>query len=85
MRSWITVVMGKIVAIDRKSKKLHIRNTESQDENSLEVLSYDHLILATGTQYQTPYPKGIYGSRDEDEIRKDCKYIFKLQSSGLEY
>ncbi|XP_063727763.1 cilia- and flagella-associated protein 61-like isoform X1 [Symsagittifera roscoffensis] len=70
LRSWVTVVTGNMVHIDRKSKRIHIQST-LHNKGALEGLSYDHLVLATGNQYQIPFPLGMYGNKDEDEIRKD--------------
>ncbi|XP_060547144.1 cilia- and flagella-associated protein 61 [Pantherophis guttatus] len=48
--SWINVVAGKMIAINRSAK--HI--TVSKEKK----VPYDHLILCTGQQYQVPCPSG---------------------------
>ncbi|XP_066532406.1 cilia- and flagella-associated protein 61 isoform X2 [Hoplias malabaricus] len=51
LRSWVSVVTGKMMAIDRNSK--HVQVSEGR------IVPYDHLILTTGQQYQIPCPTGI--------------------------
>ncbi|XP_070603105.1 cilia- and flagella-associated protein 61 isoform X2 [Erythrolamprus reginae] len=46
--SWINVVAGKMIAINRSAK--HV--TVSKEK----IVPYDHLILCTGQQYQVPCP-----------------------------
>ncbi|XP_070796898.1 cilia- and flagella-associated protein 61 [Pituophis catenifer annectens] len=48
--SWINVVAGKMIAINRSAK--HV--TVSKEKK----VPYDHLILCTGQQYQVPCPSG---------------------------
>nr|XP_055041583.1 cilia- and flagella-associated protein 61 isoform X2 [Misgurnus anguillicaudatus] len=45
-RSWISVVMGKMKAIDRKAKHVELMSDHR--------VKYDYLILTTGLQYQMP-------------------------------
>ncbi|KAL0967286.1 hypothetical protein UPYG_G00250310 [Umbra pygmaea] len=51
LRSWVNVVTGKMVGIDRAAK--HVRVTEDRK------VPYDQLILCTGQQYQVPCPTGV--------------------------
>ncbi|XP_058034308.1 cilia- and flagella-associated protein 61 [Ahaetulla prasina] len=48
--SWVNVVAGKMIAINRSAK--HV--TVSKEKK----VPYDHLILCTGQQYQVPCPSG---------------------------
>ena len=68
-----------MIAIDRKSRRIHIRssqNNQNEDEPDVpQILSYDHLILATGTQYEVPYPSGLCANRSDDELREECKFL----------
>ncbi|KAL2081853.1 hypothetical protein ACEWY4_021671 [Coilia grayii] len=51
LRSWINIVTGKMVGIDRASK--HVLVTGGRR------VPYDHLILCTGEQFQIPCPTGV--------------------------
>ncbi|EQB77020.1 hypothetical protein CB1_000139003 [Camelus ferus] len=42
--SWVSVVVGKMTAIDRAAKRVMVSGEE--------VVPYDHLVLCTGLQYQ---------------------------------
>ncbi|XP_013928301.1 PREDICTED: cilia- and flagella-associated protein 61 isoform X1 [Thamnophis sirtalis] len=48
--SWINVVAGKMIAINRSAK--HVTVSKEKE------VPYDHLILCTGQQYQVPCPSG---------------------------
>ncbi|XP_039181802.1 cilia- and flagella-associated protein 61 isoform X2 [Crotalus tigris] len=48
--SWINVVAGKMIAINRSAKHVIISKGKK--------VLYDHLILCTGQQYQVPCPTG---------------------------
>ena len=49
LKSWVNTVVGEMVAIDRMHKLVRVRNQQNGD--TFEV-PYDHLILATGIQFQ---------------------------------
>ena len=63
LRSWVNIVHGKMTAIDRRKKLLHI--------NGQKVLPYDHLILCTGLQYYrvAPYDAHVYNFHTKQELR----------------
>ncbi|XP_027979574.1 cilia- and flagella-associated protein 61 [Eumetopias jubatus] len=48
--SWVNVVVGRMIAIDRAAKHVVLSKKE--------IVRYDHLILCTGQQYQVPCPTG---------------------------
>ncbi|XP_072799814.1 cilia- and flagella-associated protein 61 isoform X3 [Vicugna pacos] len=48
--SWVSVVVGRMTAIDRAAKRVMVSGEE--------VVLYDHLVLCTGLQYQVPCPTG---------------------------
>uniref|UniRef100_A0A803SLV4 L-amino-acid oxidase n=1 Tax=Anolis carolinensis TaxID=28377 RepID=A0A803SLV4_ANOCA len=50
LASWINVVAGKMIGIDRSAKFVIVSNNKK--------VPYDHLILCTGQQYQVPCPTG---------------------------
>ncbi|XP_076819152.1 cilia- and flagella-associated protein 61-like isoform X1 [Clavelina lepadiformis] len=50
LRSWVNVVQGIMTAIDRSKKQVVMSDGAR--------VSYDHLILCTGQQYQIPAPTG---------------------------
>ena len=49
LKTWVNTVVGEMIAIDRRQKFVKIRN--QQTRQAFEV-PYDHLILATGIQFQ---------------------------------
>ncbi|XP_060772152.1 cilia- and flagella-associated protein 61 isoform X2 [Neoarius graeffei] len=51
LRSWISVVKGKMTAIDRKMTRIQV--------NKDHHIPYDYLILCTGQQYQMLCPTGV--------------------------
>uniref|UniRef100_A0AAR2J4M6 Cilia- and flagella-associated protein 61 N-terminal domain-containing protein n=1 Tax=Pygocentrus nattereri TaxID=42514 RepID=A0AAR2J4M6_PYGNA len=51
LRSWVSVVTGKMTVINRASKHVQVSGGR--------IVPYDHLILCTGQQYQIPCPTGI--------------------------
>ena len=53
LRTWCNVVFGKMSSIDRRKKFVTVDNKLG---NNGSKIPYDHLILATGTQYQIPVP-----------------------------
>ena len=72
------MIQGTMIGIDRKSRRIHVRSSHSNQETGEEadapqILSYDHLILGTGTQYEVPYPSGLCASLSDDELREQCK------------
>lgn len=50
IRAWVNVVYGDMTSIDRKKKHVVV--------NGNTIVPYDHLVLATGMQYQIPAPTG---------------------------
>ncbi|XP_058419300.1 cilia- and flagella-associated protein 61 [Diceros bicornis minor] len=48
--SWVSVVVGRVTAIDRAAKHVVVCKED--------IVLYDHLILCTGQQYQVPCPTG---------------------------
>lgn len=48
LRACVTVVTGKMVGINRKSKRVRVTGGRT--------VSYDYLVLCTGLQYQVSYP-----------------------------
>ncbi|XP_019642271.1 PREDICTED: cilia- and flagella-associated protein 61-like [Branchiostoma belcheri] len=48
LRSWVNVVFGKMVAINRQTKHVIVAGGTK--------VPYDHLVLCTGQQYQVPAP-----------------------------
>ncbi|XP_053103217.1 cilia- and flagella-associated protein 61 isoform X2 [Hemicordylus capensis] len=48
--SWVNVVVGKMIGIDRSAKHVIVSKGRK--------IPYDHLILCTGQQYQVPSPSG---------------------------
>ncbi|XP_065845247.1 cilia- and flagella-associated protein 61-like isoform X2 [Oscarella lobularis] len=72
LATWVNVVRGKIVAIDRE-RKMAIVSSGAE-------LPYDLLILCTGVQYQTsvtPKPKSIFALNDEKDCRDATTFIKK--------
>ena len=63
LRSWINVIMGQMTAIDRRRKQITIDNAK--------VISYDHLILATGEQYYyiAPMQNRVENSYTKKEVK----------------
>ncbi|XP_076442740.1 cilia- and flagella-associated protein 61-like [Babylonia areolata] len=61
LRTWVTVIHGHMTAIDRRKKVIII--------NESFHVPYDHLILATGQQFQVPIPSlgNIDNSHDVPE------------------
>jgi NADH dehydrogenase FAD-containing subunit len=55
--SWVNVVVGRMIGIDRAAKHVVVSNNE--------IVFYDHLILCTGQQYQvglyTPGASSTFG------------------------
>uniref|UniRef100_H2ZT27 Uncharacterized protein n=1 Tax=Latimeria chalumnae TaxID=7897 RepID=H2ZT27_LATCH len=48
LHSWVNVVTGKMIGIDRAAKYVEVTQGKK--------VPYDHLILCTGQQYQVPCP-----------------------------
>ncbi|XP_067845502.1 cilia- and flagella-associated protein 61 isoform X2 [Heptranchias perlo] len=51
LQSWVNVVIGKMIGIDRAAKHVLITGDTK--------VPYEHLILCTGQQYQIPCPTGV--------------------------
>ncbi|XP_071962157.1 cilia- and flagella-associated protein 61-like [Antedon mediterranea] len=51
LRTWVNVVNAKMIAIDRASKYVKVTGGAK--------VPYDHLVIATGQQYQTTAPTGV--------------------------
>ncbi|XP_072490657.1 cilia- and flagella-associated protein 61 isoform X2 [Notamacropus eugenii] len=75
--SWVNVVVGKMIGINRAAKHVILSNEK--------IVPYDHLILCTGQQYQVPCPTGadITKLLTNREIEKDGKqrYTGKIPSN----
>ncbi|XP_068931588.1 cilia- and flagella-associated protein 61 [Petaurus breviceps papuanus] len=75
--SWVNVVVGKMIGINRAAKHVILSNEK--------IVPYDHLILCTGQQYQVPCPTGadITKLLTNREIMKDGKqrYTGKIPSN----
>ncbi|KAG9283109.1 cilia- and flagella-associated protein 61 isoform X1 [Astyanax mexicanus] len=69
LSSWVSVVTGKMTAIDRTAK--HVQVSEGR------VVPYDHLVLCTGQQYQIPCPTGIdiskWSSTSQEPDKPRCR------------
>ncbi|XP_078590142.1 cilia- and flagella-associated protein 61-like isoform X1 [Branchiostoma floridae x Branchiostoma japonicum] len=57
LRSWVNVVFGKMVAINRQTKHVIVAGGTK--------VPYDHLVLCTGQQYQVPAPTGADITQEE--------------------
>ncbi|XP_051831814.1 cilia- and flagella-associated protein 61 [Antechinus flavipes] len=71
--SWVNVVVGKMIGINRAAKHILLSNEK--------IVPYDHLILCTGQQYQVPCPTGadITKLLTNREIEKDSKQRYTGQ------
>ena len=49
--TWVSVVRGKLTALDRNDQSITVK---SSDGDQVAVLHYDYLVLTTGLQYQLP-------------------------------
>ncbi|XP_056669820.1 cilia- and flagella-associated protein 61 isoform X2 [Monodelphis domestica] len=75
--SWVNVVVGKMIGINRAAKHVILSNEK--------IVPYDHLILCTGQQYQVPCPTGaditkLLTNREIQEERKQ-RYTGKIPSN----
>ncbi|XP_069862765.1 cilia- and flagella-associated protein 61 isoform X1 [Dipodomys merriami] len=70
--SWVNVVVGRMIAIDRAAKQIVL----SQDE----IVFYDHLILCTGQQYQVPCPTGV--DLSEHPTNREVAELSKQRYTG---
>jgi hypothetical protein len=66
IRAWVNVVYGSMTAIDRKKKHVVV--------NGNTIVPYDHLVIATGLQYQLPAPTGA-------DVKKQYADITELPNS----
>ncbi|XP_062857791.1 cilia- and flagella-associated protein 61 isoform X2 [Trichomycterus rosablanca] len=65
--TWINVVTGKMTAIDRTAKHVQVAGGHH--------VSYDHLILCTGQQYQIPRPVETDVST-ETNVQDQCRHRY---------
>ncbi|XP_044515434.1 cilia- and flagella-associated protein 61 [Gracilinanus agilis] len=75
--SWVNVVVGKMIGINRAAKHVILSNEK--------IVPYDHLILCTGQQYQIPCPTGaditkLLTNREIQEEKKQ-RYTGKIPSN----
>eukprot|EP00062_Callorhinchus_milii_P013205 gi/632961029/ref/XP_007896529.1/ PREDICTED: uncharacterized protein C20orf26 homolog [Callorhinchus milii] len=79
LQTWVNVVVGKMIGIDRAAK--HVLVTGDRK------VSYEHLVICIGHQYQTPCPTGaditLMPTNNDVTVNPDQRYKWKVPSNLL--
>ncbi|XP_051867186.1 cilia- and flagella-associated protein 61 [Pristis pectinata] len=75
LQSWVNVVVGKMIGIDRAGKHVIVTGGTK--------VPYEHLILCTGQQFQVPYPTGadIKLTNKDVIVNPDKQFTDKVPSN----
>ncbi|XP_078086620.1 cilia- and flagella-associated protein 61 [Mustelus asterias] len=77
LQTWVNVVTGKMIGIDRAAKHVLVTGDTK--------VPYEHLILCTGQQYQVPCPTGVditeMLTNEDVTVDPDQQFIGKVPSN----